>query len=171
MRRRSSTRGPTVSTRSSTTRTSGTHRAYAYWTPAARWGLSAEAIYDKYESDKPINFEQPLKVKTISFPVGVNYFHPSGVFGGVVVSHVDQKVRRSAMATFASTATVTSHVADLAVGYRLPRRQGIVSVSVQNLFDNNFDYQDDNYREFQDQPSSGPYIPDRMIMGRVTLNF
>jgi Tfp pilus assembly protein PilF len=146
------------------------HRAYAYWTPAARWGLSAEAIYDKYESDQPINFEQPLKVKTISFPVGVNYFHPSGVFGGVVVSHVDQKVRRSDMATFASG---DSHftVTDLAVGYRMPRRQGIMSVSVQNLFDKNFDYQDDNYREFQDQPSTGPYIPDRMIMGRVTLNF
>jgi tetratricopeptide (TPR) repeat protein len=146
------------------------HRAYAYWTPAARWGLSAEAIYDRYESDKPIDFEQPLKVKTLSFPLGVNYFHPSGVFGGVIVSHVDQKVRRSSTATYADG---DSHftVADLAVGYRLPRRRGLVSVAVQNLFDNNFDYQDDNYREFQDQPSSGPYIPDRMIMGRLTLNF
>jgi Tfp pilus assembly protein PilF len=146
------------------------HRAYAYWTPAARWGLSAEAIYDRYESNQPIDFEQPLKVKTLSFPVGVNYFHPSGYFGGVVVSHVDQKVRRSSSATFAEG---DSHfnVADLAVGYRMPRRQGIVSVSVQNLLDNNFDYQDDNYREFQDEPSTGPYIPDRMIMGRVTLNF
>jgi Tfp pilus assembly protein PilF len=147
-----------------------THRAYAYWTPAARWGLSAEAIYDRYESDNPVDVEQPLKVRTVSFPVGVNYFHPSGAFAGVVVSHVDQKVQRSSLATYADG---KSHfnVADLAVGYRLPRRQGIVSVSVQNLFDNNFDYQDDNYREFQDQPSSGPYIPDRMIMGRVTLNF
>ena len=147
-----------------------THRAYAYWTPATRWGLSAEAIYDRYESDNPIDIEQPLKVKTISIPLGVNYFHPSGVFGGVVVSHVDQKVRRSSSATYADG---DSHftVADLAVGYRLPHRQGIVSVSVQNLFDNNFDFQDDNYREFQDQPSSGPYIPDRMILGRVTLNF
>jgi len=146
------------------------HRAYAYWTPATRWGLSAEAIYDRYESDNPVDVEQPLKVRTVSFPVGVNYFHPSGVFAGVVVSHVDQKVQRSSLATYADG---KSHfnVADLALGYRLPRRQGIVSVSVQNLFDNNFDYQDDNYREFQDQPSSGPYIPDRMIMGRVTLNF
>ena len=147
-----------------------THRAYAYWTPATRWGLSAEAIYDRYESDNPIDIEQPLKVRTVSFPVGVNYFHPSGAFAGVVVSHVDQKVQRSSSATYADG---KSHfnVADLAVGYRLPRRQGIVSVAVQNLFDNNFDYQDDNYREFQDQPSSGPYIPDRTIMGRVTLNF
>jgi hypothetical protein len=40
-----------------------------------------------------------------------------------------------------------------------------------NLNDEEFDYQDDSFREFQDQPSTGPYIPSRTVMARITLNF
>jgi outer membrane receptor protein involved in Fe transport len=79
-------------------------------------------------------------------------------------------VERSSFSTFADgddNFTMT----DLSVGYRLPRRAGIVSLSVQNLFDKEFDYQDDSFREFQDEPSVGPYIPDRSVLARITLNF
>jgi outer membrane receptor for ferric coprogen and ferric-rhodotorulic acid len=146
------------------------HRAYANWTPADRWSVSAEAIYDKYESDKPVDLDQPLEVRTISFPVRVQYFHPTGYFGGVGVSYVDQEVDRSSLATL-SDGDDNFTVTDLSLGYRLPRRAGIVSLTVQNIFDKEFDYQDDSYREFQDEPSIGPYIPDRAIVGRVSLNF
>ena len=145
-------------------------RIYAYWTPADRWGLSAEAVYDKYESDSSLDFDHPTEVRTLSYPVQVQYFHPSGFFGQVGVTYVDQKVRRSSSATLAEGDSDFT-VVDLGVGYRLPKRRGIVSVSVQNLFDQDFDYQDDSYREFKDEPSTGPYIPERAVMGRVTLNF
>jgi hypothetical protein len=109
-------------------------------------------------------------VRTISYPLGVTYFHPSGAFGGVGVTFVDQEVRRydtSNLASGDSNFTVT----DLVVGYRLPRRQGIVTLAVQNLLDNDFDYQDDSYRTFRDEPNIGPYLPDRSVMARLTLNF
>ncbi len=60
---------------------------------------------------------------------------------------------------------------DAAIGWRLPNRLGIVSLEGRNLFDNEFKFQDDGFREFRDEPSTGPYIPDRTIIGRVTLNF
>ena len=60
---------------------------------------------------------------------------------------------------------------DAAIGYRLPNRRGIFSLQVTNLFDEEFKYQDDNFREFRDEPSSGPYIPDRAILARVSLQF
>jgi hypothetical protein len=53
----------------------------------------------------------------------------------------------------------------------LPKRFGIISFSVTNLLDQNFHYLDDSYREFQDQPSIGPYFPERLFFGRVTLNW
>jgi tetratricopeptide (TPR) repeat protein len=146
------------------------HRLYAYWMPADRWSVSAEAVYDKYESDKPVDIEQPLEVKTISFPLKVQYFHPAGYFGGVGVSYVDQNVDRSKLATL-SDGDDNFTVTDLSVGYRLPRRRGIISLSVQNLFDKEFDYQDDSFREFQDEPSVGPYIPDRLFLARISLDF
>ena len=64
-----------------------------------------------------------------------------------------------------------AYVVDLMLGYRLPKRQGIVSLSVQNIFDEDFEYLDDSYRTFQDEPTAGPYLPELGIMGRLTLNF
>jgi tetratricopeptide (TPR) repeat protein len=147
------------------------HRAYAYWMPANRWSTSLEAVYDKYEGDElatDSNF--PLEVTTITYPLSVQHFHPSGFFAGVSVTYVDQEVKRSTSATFSdgdSEFTVT----DLTLGYRFPRRMGNASLSVQNLTDRDFEYQDDSYREFQDEPSIGPYYPERTVMARITLNF
>jgi outer membrane receptor protein involved in Fe transport len=62
-------------------------------------------------------------------------------------------------------------VVDLGIGYRFPDRLGIASLQVQNLLDEGMEFQDDSYREFQEEPSVGPYFPDRTILGRVVLNF
>ena len=148
-----------------------THRAYAYWTPADRWSLSAEAMYDKFEGDKDTNnINLPLKVRTLSYPVRVQYFHPSGFFAGAGVTYVDQDVDRKAGASFDDGGSNFT-VGDVAVGYRFPRRMGIASLSVQNVTDEDFDYQDDSFREFQDEPSVGPYMRDLDRNSRIQLHF
>lgn len=151
-------------------------RIYAYWMPAKRWGVSVQAVYDKYTSDGSLDFNHPTEVKTISYPVGVQYFHPSGFFVGMVVTYVDQEVERDNSVILPADSRLAEGdsdftVADLGVGFRLPKRRGILSVTVQNLFDEDFDYQDDSFREFKDEPATGPYIPEQSVMGRVTLNF
>ena len=60
---------------------------------------------------------------------------------------------------------------DAAIGFRLPKRWGIVSLQVLNLFDKGFNYQDDSFREFSNEPTVGPYFPDRSVLGRITINF
>jgi len=153
-----------------------THRAYAYWTPADRWGLSAEVVYDRFEGDA-VTWTDPSagnvvlhKARTLSYPVRAQYFHPSGFFAGVGITYVDQEVDRT-VASAGTTDDSDFTVGDVSIGYRLPRRMGIASLSVQNVTDEEFEYQDDSYREFQDEPSTGPYIPDRSLMARITLNF
>jgi hypothetical protein len=42
---------------------------------------------------------------------------------------------------------------------------------VKNLFDSDFRYQDDSYREFRDEPVIGPYFPERIVMARFTAGF
>lgn len=59
---------------------------------------------------------------------------------------------------------------DAAVGYRMPKRLGLLSIGVSNLFDTEFEYQDDSYREFQEETSIGPYFPDRVLMARISLS-
>jgi outer membrane receptor for monomeric catechols len=110
---------------------------------------------------------------TYSVPFGVRYFHPSGFFVGGGATYVNQDVKRNASAGLPSGSD-DFFVVDAAIGYRLPKRFGIVSLSVSNLFDQKFKYQDDNFREFSLQgfrPSIGPFIPNRQILARITLNW
>jgi len=55
------------------------------------------------------------------------------------------------------------------LGYRIPKRVGIISFTVQNVFDRSFDFQDNSYRAFQDVSITAPYKPERTYMGRVML--
>jgi outer membrane receptor for monomeric catechols len=103
----------------------------------------------------------------MSVPVKAIYFHPSGFFVGGGVTYVDQEVRKADPAAAQGDSKFT--VFDALAGFRFPNRIGIASLQVQNLFDRGFQYQDDSFREFQDAPSIGPYIPDRSIMVRLTF--
>jgi outer membrane receptor protein involved in Fe transport len=60
---------------------------------------------------------------------------------------------------------------DAALGYRFPKRLGILDLSVRNLFDTRFSYLDDSFREFRGEPAIGPYFPVRMFLARLTLIF
>lgn len=149
------------------------HRLYLDWTPTTHIALHTELVYDRYHSESGIATEfndLPERVVTWSLPVGVSYFDPSGFFTGVGVTGVDQSVRRSDFATQASGDDRFA-VVDASIGYRLAKRRGVLSLAVRNLFDTEFKYQDDSYREFRDEPSIGPYFPVRTVMARAVLGF
>jgi outer membrane receptor protein involved in Fe transport len=137
--------------------------------------LSAEFVYDKFKAERsPITVEGriPEKVDTFSVPLGIRYFHPSGFFASFSTTYVNQDVQRSPGAVLGlAQGSNDFFVLDASIGYRLPKRLGVVSLQVSNILDESFNYQDDSYREFQDQPSTGPYIPERLILGRITLNW
>jgi hypothetical protein len=55
-------------------------------------------------------------------------------------------------------------VADAAIGYRLPKRYGMLTLEVKNLFDTDFN--------FQDTDAANPSIyPERLALVRCVLNF
>jgi tetratricopeptide (TPR) repeat protein len=145
------------------------HRGYVYWMPLPQVALSAELIYDDYDPKSGFLTEFAgvvEKVETLSVPLGVRYFHPSGLFAGAGATYVDQEVHR-----VESDDNDDFVVVDAVVGYRFPKRFGIASLEVNNLFDTGFHYQDDSFRNVRDEPSISRYIPKRTIMGRVTINF
>ena len=149
------------------------HRAYLYWTPSSRLATRTELVYDRYRSESGMATEfnnLPEEAVTWSLPVSVNYFDPSGFFAGLGATYVDQDVRRSPMALLAS-GDDQFVVVDAAIGYRFAKRRGVVSLAVKNLFDTDFKYQDDSYREFRDEPATGPYFPVRTFMARFALSF
>lgn len=149
------------------------HRLYLNWTPTTQLAIHTELVYDRYDTDIGIATQSglPLMVKTVSLPVGVTYFSPSGLFVGVTGTAVDQEVIRNSFFTPVASGDDQFLLVDAAVGYRFANRRGIASLGVKNLFDRRFNYQDDSYREFRSEPSVGPYFPVRTILGKVSLNF
>ena len=55
-------------------------------------------------------------------------------------------------------------VADLAIGYRFPKRFGLATVEVRNLFDQDFHFQDTD-------PSNSALVRERAMFARLTLSF
>ena len=152
-----------------------THRGYLYWTPWPDWAFGLELVYDRFKAERSVltlEDETPEQVETWSVPLSVRYFHRSGVFAGVQGTLVDQQVT-AAPGNLLDRAEGDDRffVVDALAGYRLPKRRGVASIEVNNLFDTDFRYQDDSYREFSDSPSIGPYIPDLQVLGRLTLNW
>ncbi len=153
------------------------HRAYLFWTPTSRLSLSGEVVYDQFNAEIG-NFTNffvtPTSLETLSIALAVRYFHPNGFFAGLGATYVDQEVVRTPTAKFffgLSDGREDFVVVDATIGWRFPKRFGIATLTVNNIFNQNFRYQDDNFREFRDQPIAGPYTPQRRVSGRATLYF
>ena len=101
----------------------------------------------------------------------MRYFDPSGFFAGLGVTFVRQDLESQNDELEFGEGDSNFTLVDAQIGYRLPKRFGIVTLQVSNMFDKSFDYQDDSYRESQDSPSIGPYIPERQVLLYLTLNW
>jgi len=139
-------------------------RAYLYWTPHEWLALRAEYGYEKFEFDEKLNFGAE-NVKTHSFPLGVNFFHPSGLSAGLKVTYYDQEgdFERFDSGVIQS-ADDTFWLVDAAISYRLPKRYGFISFGVTNLFDQEFEY-------FEVDLKNSRIQPERQVLFKVTLAF
>jgi tetratricopeptide (TPR) repeat protein len=138
-------------------------RAYLFWTPHRWLGLSAEYLYERVEREE--KFARGVRdVKTHYVPLGINFFHPSGLGASVKGTYVNQKGSFElvgAMGTF-ENGEDDFWVMDASINYRLPKRYGFITVGATNLFDKEFSY-------FDTDPENPRIVPDRFLFARVTL--
>jgi tetratricopeptide (TPR) repeat protein len=145
--------------------------AYLYWAIDSDWAARAEVRYEQFDRNDP--FPEPLDrvtgIDTLSVPVAVSYFHPSGFFAEAGATYVHQSIDPSPLSTFADDEDDYVLV-DAAVGYRLPKQLGVISLEVHNLFDEHFLYQDE---DIQNAVTTAPlrYTPERTVLGRLTLTY
>jgi outer membrane receptor protein involved in Fe transport len=139
-------------------------RAYFYWTPHKWFALRAEYLYEKFERDEEFTFGIK-NVKTHRLPLGINFFHPTGLSAGLKGTYHDQKgdfQRQDAQPGEFVSGEDDFWVVDLAINYRLPKRYGLITLGATNLFDKSF--------RFVDTDVNNPQVqPDRVIFGKVTL--
>lgn len=148
------------------------YRGYLYWVPDVRWALSGELRYDVYTSEADFFTSNlaslpawKLGACRFRFDILIRRDH-SRVTGTPVYQDVRQ--RKSSGEPDGSNAFF---VVDAAVGYRFPQGRGIAAIEIRNLFDADFKYRDDSFREVRQEPLPSRLIPERSIVGRLTLNF
>jgi len=139
-------------------------RAYIYYLPHKWMALKAEYIYERFKQSADLNIGIE-KVETNRFPLGINFFHPSGLGATASATYFKQH------GDFFRIGNVTSEsggdqfwLVDAGISYRLPQRYGFVSIFAKNLFDKSFQFFDTN--------DVNPAIqPARTVMAKINLSF
>ncbi|MEE9413081.1 MAG: TonB-dependent receptor, partial [Methylococcales bacterium] len=148
------------------------YATYFYWTPHSNWAVSLEPVYEIFRrsaNDPSIQGRALPKVKTAMIPLKLKYFHPTGFFAQFGGSYINQTVDLAADSTFSKDSD-DAFLLDAAIGYRLPKRLGIISLEARNLTDEHFHYQDLNTQR-AGQSITPRFVPDRTIFVRTTLSF
>lgn len=140
-------------------------RAYLFWTPHKWLGLRAEYAVERIERDARLS-AGPRKMDTHSVPLGIKFFHPSGLSAFLTATYTKQDGEFEGFVdhTLVRSASETFWLVDAAIGYRLPKRYGFITVGVSNLFDKEFRFFDIDFDNARIQPV-------RTVFGRVTLAF
>ncbi len=141
-------------------------RSYFFWTPHEWVALSAGAEWERLVRDK--RFVDNAKwVDTTRVPLGINFFHPSGLSTSLKASYVNQNgvFQREGSVSF-QPGNDHFWVVDAAISYRLPKRYGFITIGATNLFDQKFKYFDTDKGSVNVNPR---VIPDRVVFGRITL--
>jgi TonB dependent receptor len=113
--------------------------------------------------------ERPDRVQTVVLPLSASYFDPSGWFFKITGTYLNQKVWRPLSLADSATEQEDTFLVGAKLGYRLPNRRGIFSVEVENLLDQDFRYQDDNFRSSEER--SPRFVPEQTWLARLTLSF
>jgi tetratricopeptide (TPR) repeat protein len=145
-------------------------KGYLYWTPTDRLSVATEYQYEGLDGDGKgyVLIDGIENMRTHRLPVSVNFFNERNLHARIKATYVDQEGDFSPIATFPEPTIEPGSdsfwVLDLALSYRLPKRHGSVSFSIDNAIDQEFRFQDTD-------PENQSIMPERMLALRFTLSY
>ncbi|MEP6878624.1 MAG: TonB-dependent receptor, partial [Nitrosospira sp.] len=144
------------------------YRTYLYWLPHPYWAVRGEFQFEKFTQDPATAGSNPYLMETLSAPLSLSYFDPSGIFAKLTTTYVRQEVKRLS----STNAGVDGFVLlDTTIGYRFPNRRGILSLEGRNLLNEDFFFRNINLQASEQPFYNLRYSPDRAFFLRLTLNF
>ena len=135
-------------------------RAYLFWTPHPWLALRTEYMFERFKNDPGLGF--PTKIKTHRVPLGLNFFHPSGLSASLLATYYNHGGKFPRGALGLQSGSDDFWTVDAAINYRLPKRYGFITVGASNLFDKKFRY----FEVDRDNPR---IQPDRMLFIKLTM--
>ncbi|MDO8845824.1 FecR domain-containing protein [Methylicorpusculum sp.] len=150
-------------------RNEASHLAYFYWTPVEWMALRSEYRFEKLSRDYIVGQGDPTNprsIETQQVPLSLNLFHDSGFFTRLSWTHVYQRIAEVAEPAGTIKNNENFWTFDAVVGYRLPKKIGLISFEVRNVLDNDFNFQS----TFDASgPQLSPFIPERQLFGKLSL--
>jgi tetratricopeptide (TPR) repeat protein len=135
-------------------------RAYLFWTPHPWVALRLEYLFERFTTDGLT--DQPKDLDTHRVPIGISFFHPSGLGAALRATYFNQDGTFVLNDESVRSGSDDFWTVDAAITYRLPKRYGFITVGVTNLFDEQF--------RFFDRDLNNPSIqPTRTFFARITL--
>jgi len=147
---------------------------YLNWLINRNFSLSARYEYEEFKRQlqSTSNITVPSKVITQSIPLNLTYYSNHQFFTGLTATYVDQRVTQPTQTTptiLADQFTDNFWIVDYELGYRLPRRSGIISLRINNLTKTQFNYQDANFLTGLEY--NPRFSHNRTYLLMLTLNF
>jgi tetratricopeptide (TPR) repeat protein len=133
------------------------YRAYAHWAPNENLAFNANYEFENF-IDAGFSY-----TKTHIGIADMRYFHPSGFIARLQATYVNQSVLFSGHDGFI--------LFDAGLSYRLPNRYGILSFQINNIFDQNFQYQGLDNRTAPIGDGQPRFSPIRTFSTQLTLSF
>jgi len=146
-------------------------RAYLNWVPNELVSFGLDYSYEKLNRNKQYfessnyNNNSFTHLETHRSQAYVSFFHPSGLLSKFNVGYISQH-EDFVVQGLGKTLPANSGfwLLDTELGYRLPKRHGIVTLGIKNLLDERFNYQGVDINQ--------PALPQgRFFFSRLTLSF
>ena len=146
-------------------------RAYVFGIPHRWVGLRVQYLFEDFVRERQWTAFEFLQMETHRVPVGITFFHPLGLTASYTLTYWHQRGQftdpNAGFDTFPPTEvfldeTTDFWLSDASLGYRLPRRYGVVSVNATNLGDKDFDF----HQVDRDNPT---ILPVRSVFAKLTL--
>jgi tetratricopeptide (TPR) repeat protein len=141
-------------------------RPYLNWILTDRVALNLAPQWERFTRDPTALFnpESFSDLDLLRLPVELRYFDPSGLFGFLRASYVDESGHFLDAGGTLFRGQDSFTVVDAGIGWRLPGRPLMVTAQAKNLFNSSFRFQDTD-------PNNPAFIPRRLLLGRVTFSF
>ncbi|MHC1728736.1 MAG: FecR domain-containing protein [Syntrophobacteraceae bacterium] len=140
-------------------------RTYLYWLPHKWFAVGPEYQYELTKFGPELPGNTLSRLETHRTGLGLGFYHPSGFLARLRPSFVFQE-GDFRLNPFDPLTKGDSNffVLDATIGFRLPKRLGLIELVAKNLFDEGFRFQDTD-------PSNPQIAPRRLIMTRWSLSF
>ncbi len=140
-------------------------QVYLNWTPSHNTAFSSEFTVDKFAVTGAEDIWEVDEVNESRLSLTLKHYATSRLYSSIAATSVNQSVTANNKEEFDTSFSVV----DIGLGYRIAAFSGNFGITLKNLLDEKFSYQDRNF--YTNEPILSSFIPERVIVVYLSMYF